>query len=93
MMDQFSIRRAVAADAYEEAGRLLSTYCEQLRMSPMPGDQMAQEVGRARDLFAWMFKVVSAAQAHDTARLAALRRSFVYRSPKTAEGHSWQLEG
>src|SRR5688572_30361217 len=86
----FSIRAAVASGAYEQAGGLLATYCERL---PASGDRLAQELTRATDLFDWMFRMVSAARAHDTAQLTALRRASPYRHPKVDAGPSWQLDG
>ena len=90
-------RRAVIAGAYEEAGALLSSYCQQLeaelQKGSLRGDRLAEERLRTKDLLDWVFRMVCAGRAHDTARLTEIPPISWHGRAGANQLHSWQLAG
>ena len=92
-----SIRGALTTGAYEEATLLLSSYSKQLetelQRNSFQGDELADEVLNTSEFLAWIFRLASAAKAHDAARLLELPFISRYRSDETNQCRSWQLDG
>jgi hypothetical protein len=91
------IRGAVATGAYEEATILLSSYSKQLethlRGNSPRYDRLAEEIVHTNEFLGWIFRMVSAARAHDAARLVELLSVSPYRGSGANQVHSWGLEG
>ena len=92
-----AVRDAVTTGNYEQAALLLSDYCQQLQTelqgSSLQGDQLAEEMRHTKDLLDWIFRLVSAARAHDSARLNELLSASRYRGSEADPLHIWKLEG
>ena len=91
------IRAAIASRSFEEAGKLLDTYCQlvekALRDAP-PGHAAAAEIERrTRDLFHWSDCMVRAARANLCDRLLTLPRVSPYRTCGTSAVRHWLIDG
>jgi len=91
------IRNALTTSAYEEATLLLSSYSKQLE-TELQGNsfrdgELADEMLNTAEFLAWIFRMASAAKAHDAARLSELPFISHYRSRETNQCRSWQLDG
>jgi hypothetical protein len=91
------IRSALITGSYEEATLLLSSYSKQLetelQRNSFQSCELADEMLNASEFLEWIFRIASAAKAHDSARLSELPSISHYRSREGNPCCSWQLEG
>jgi hypothetical protein len=80
-----AIRSAVSTGVYADADRLLSGYCQQLKT--------ADQILHARNLIEWMFRMTSAARAHDMGHLKNLSAVAQYLRRPPDRHRTLQIEG